>query len=127
MQTGDIGEMMNQFKQNGETMKDPQALASDAQETLDKASQSNVQLDSEIIMRLLDIDETSLETQNLLDEANAAMLAEGGDSSGMVVEKKSNSTLMQKAAKKFDKKVIAAHKVKTVDINSNSTKEVEQT
>jgi len=94
MQTGDIGEMMNQFKQNGETMKDPQALASDAQETLDKASQSNVQLDSEIIMRLLDIDETSLETQNLLDEANAAMLAEGGDSSGMVVEKKSNSTLM---------------------------------
>ena len=38
MQTGDIGEMMNQFKANGESIKDANSLASEAQETLDKAS-----------------------------------------------------------------------------------------
>lgn len=102
MQTGDIGEMMNQFKQEknatGEGITDAKALAHEAAETMEKAQQtpveepkkeetteqpapdsSNVQLNSDVNMarssskELLDIG-TSSETQKLLDEANEVLV-----------------------------------------------------
>lgn len=88
MQTGDIGEMMHQFKANGESIKDANTLASEAQETLEKASQTNVQLASDI--KIKEPEDTSLETQKLLDEANAVLGDK--DTPSLIVEKSSNST-----------------------------------
>lgn len=102
MQTGDIGSMMNQFKEQknitGEGITDASKIVSEAQDTIEKAQQapqkpadeekvqqestdaapdnSNVQLNSDVKIvhrpELLAI-ETSTETQKLLDEANEVL------------------------------------------------------
>ena len=140
MQTGDIGDMMSQFKKEknitGEGITDAKALATEAQDTIEKAQQtpvekpaeepkqeeqstaeqpapeqSNVQLNSDVKMsrrdELLAI-ETSSETQRLLDEANE-VLVEAPKSKKAAVSAKP-------VVKEATKKVSATKKVEATKV-----------
>lgn len=138
MQTGDIGDMMSQFKQQknitGEGITDAKALASEAQDTIEKAQQtpvekpaeepkqeetpaeqpapeqSNVQLNSDVQIahrpELIAI-ETSSETQRLLDEANEVLV----DTPKQFSKKAVGTAKPKPVAKNATKKVVATKKV----------------
>lgn len=145
MQTGDIGDMMSQFKKEknitGEGITDARALATEAQDTIEKAQQtpvekpaeepkqeeqstaeqpapeqSNVQLNSDVKMsrrdELLAI-ETSSETQRLLDEANE-VLVENPKSKKAAVSTKpvvKDATKKVSATKKVEATKVAPKKI----------------